>query len=112
MITMTLEDLWAQAAADLGLDIDVPYSVRLPSGASVDARVHLRNFGGDNGMLVVSDYSIVSMLLDELASQGYGFSVLDDPLQSEVYDREVFIEMLTDWGWSGTSAERPSWIAV
>lgn len=109
---MKLEDLWIQAASDLGLEIHVPYSVRLPSGVSVDARVHLQNFGGINGMLVVSDYSSISMLFDEITSQGYGFSVLDDPLPSEVYDREVFIEMLVDWGWSGTSAERPSWMVV
>ncbi len=109
---MTLEELWAQAATDLGLEVDVPYTIRLPSGAFVNARVRLRNFGCDSGMLVVSDYSSISMLLDELTNQGYGFSVLDDPLPSEVYDREVFIEMLADWGWSGSSAELPSWMVT
>ena len=106
----TLEDRWRTAAADLSLDIQIPFELILPSGAKVKARVLLKNFGAENGMLIVSDYDVISDVWEQIVDQGYGFSTIDDPSPNEEYNREVIIEVLEDWTWSGPSNEKPVWL--
>ena len=45
--------------------------------------------------------------VSELLEQGFGFSVMDDPLPGHGYDREDMIEVLRDWGWVGVGEEPP-----
>ena len=61
-------------------------------------------------MLVLSDYARVEGWTDEIVREGYGYSVLSEPDSGEDYDRDVFIEVLSDWDWSGPESERPSWL--
>ena len=107
---VTMETIWREAAKDLMLDLVMPFMLTLPSGAEIKVRILVQNFGANKGMLVISDYSQVSSLVDELAEYGYGFSVMDEPLPGEEYKREDFIEVLRDWGWSGCLHDRPSWL--
>ena len=103
---------WREVANDLGLEIVSPYEVILPSGSRIRAPVLVRHFGGPKGMLVVADYSesLRTGWAEEAVQAGYGFSVLGEP--SDEYDRDVFIEVLSDWGWHGPESERPAWLTL
>jgi hypothetical protein len=105
--TTTLEDLWRAAAADLSLDIEAPFELVLPSGARITARVLVKGYGAERGMLLVGRYADVAHHASELLEQGFGFSVMDDPLPGHGYDREDMIEVLRDWGWVGVGEEPP-----
>jgi hypothetical protein len=100
---------WREVADDLELEIVTPHEVILPSGSRILAPVFVRYFGGPKGMLVVSDDSVVDWS-DEIVQAGYGFSVLGEP--NHEYDRDVFIEVLSEWGWWGPESERPAWLKV
>jgi hypothetical protein len=103
-----LLQMWKIAAKDLGIEIVAPYLLTLPSGVSVRALLLVRNFGADKGMLVLSAYSDIDNCHDEIVSEGYGYSVLDEPAEDEPYSRQDFIELLKDWGWTGDS--QPLWL--
>lgn len=107
---VALEDVWQAAAVDLALEVATPYEVVLPSGARVAARVLVKKFGGDHGMLLVRNYSDVSSVISELIEEGYGFSVMDDPLPGDEYGRQTTIEVLRDWGWTGSQDDTPAWL--
>ena len=61
-------------------------------------------------MLVVADYDNLEGCADELVEAGYGFSVMDEPGNDEDYDREAFVGVLADWGWSGDVSASPKWL--
>ncbi len=100
---------WSKAARDLGLDIQFPFTLVLDCGAHIEARLLLKNFGFENGMIIVTDFEPIRDFADEIVAAGYGFSTLSEPSAGDLYNREVFIEMLRDWTWSGPEALRPEW---
>lgn len=97
-------------SVDLKVDIDLGYVVRLNSGEFIEADVFIPHFGSDKGMLIVSDHNVIKNIQDELVNKGYGYSVIDHPLPNEKYCREDMIEMLSDWGWTGSKSSCPSWV--
>jgi hypothetical protein len=104
-----LLSVWREASLDLGLSIEAPFSLVMDSGATFVARLLLRNFGAANGMLIVTDYSAVRPYAEDLVAAGFGYSTLSEPSIDEKYNREFFLDMLQDWGWSGAAYLRPSW---
>jgi hypothetical protein len=103
---------WEAAREDLGLEIIAPFCLKIGNKVSIQAEFLVKNFGASNGMLVVTDYAMVEGYGKQLSSLGYGFSVLEEPSNkaNEAYDREIFIGMLSEWGWSGVESEKPDWI--
>ncbi len=99
---------WRRAAAELGLRIEAPFVVQLRTGR-LEARLLLRHFGARNGMLIVTDFSVIEPFADEVVAVGYGYSTLSEPRSADGYDKETFVEMLWDWGWFGPDDERPAW---
>lgn len=109
---MTFEKLlyfWQKAATDLDLQIVVPFKFTLATGNHLEPILLVKQFGATNGMLIFGGYDQIASNIDELHSAGYGFCVLEEPLVNEEYNREDFVEMLKDWGWSGNE-ERPNWL--
>ncbi len=104
-----LADVWKEVAADLGLYIVAPFRLALPDGTNVDVDVLLKNFGAEKGILLTTDFAMWENM-SALASIGYGVSILSPPRQGEAYDRQTYIEVLSDWGWSGTEREKPEWL--
>ena len=100
---------WSEAARDLGLEIVAPFSIVLGNDSRIDARLLLKRFGARNGMVIVTNFPTVEPFIEEILAAGYGFSTLSEPSVSDHYDRDVFIEMLRDWGWSGAEDLRPEW---
>lgn len=98
---------WQQARDDLGLRITAPAEIDLGNGDTIRADVLLLDFGAKNGMIVITDFNLVKRHLETLQRLGYGFSVLNEP--RDAYNREGFIDMLSDWGWSGNQPA-PDWV--
>jgi len=101
-MTTALGKVWHQAGADLGLRVTAPFVLSTPNGEFLfDVLVH--DFGSEQGMLLMESWS------DEKAQAarllGYGFSCLG----AGAYDRSGFINVLQDWGWSGSSTA-PAWL--
>jgi hypothetical protein len=105
-----LGTMWNQAAADLGLVIESPFELLLPSGGRVSAHLLVRNFGAPNGMLIVEGMDAINAYLDEVAECGYGFCVMREAELNHEYDRSSAIDMLSDWTWSGADADKPTWV--
>lgn len=101
---------WAQAASDLNLRITVPFSLRLTNENKLEAPMLVHFFGANKGMLVFTNYDDVSPYVDELAKYGYGFSVLSEPGEHENYEMEEYMELLAEWGWTGSDELKPDWL--
>ena len=99
-VTLSIADYWRAAAADLGLRVVAPYAARLPSGATLTADVFIADVGGERGMLLLSDSSVLVTVAADLETSGFGCSVLSPPLPGEVYRRQDVLPLLHDWGWS------------
>ena len=107
-----LQTAWRVAAKELDLEIVVPYELKTKA-FSVTAQVLLKNFGGEKGMLIVSDYRIIEPHRNEVIKLGYGFSTMTEPEQNWPFtgeEKEAFIEMLDEWGWTGDPDEEPEWL--
>jgi hypothetical protein len=98
------------ARDDLDIELIAPFELNLGNNTKIRAEFLVKNFGARNGMLIVKDYETVAPYLKPIADLGYGFSVLEEPSGNSVYDREVFVELLSDWGWSGDKGAKPSWL--
>jgi len=105
---------WRAAAVELGLDVVSPFDLVLSAGKDLHVPLLVKNFGARNGMLIVTDYSVVKPHLKLISDLGFGFSVLEEPLRpaAGIYDLDTMIEMLSDWGWSGATEQCPAWIKV
>jgi hypothetical protein len=107
MSDMTKLETWIQRACDgTGLKVDFAFSVTCADGHQIRSVARIRNVGARNGMLVLHDYSEVRDHLECLRMAGYGFSVLDEPADDEVFDLESAMEMFRDWGWA--DGEQPA----
>ncbi|XDD49564.1 hypothetical protein AB3N59_14320 [Leptospira sp. WS92.C1] len=107
---MKLLQIWQLAALELQIEIEVPSSFSLPSGDKIDVTFIVKNFGAPNGMLIVSDYNSIHTFTEKILNAGYGYSTIDEPLESEEYSKENLKELLNDWGWCGPDSSKPSWI--
>lgn len=107
---MTRRVEWLKQAAEaLDLAVELDWEVRLPGHKSIRATARVLNLGGPMGMLVFERYEDVRHLADHLVDAGFGYTVLDEPRADEDFDLESFVEMATDWGWSGPSDLKPAW---
>lgn len=108
--TMSIESFqkeWKELAKILDLHIELNFPIQTAHSHFI-APVLLRNFGAKFGMILVTDFQSIKSIADELYERGYGFSTLSEPSENEKTDKESTMEMLYDWGWSG-SGEPPSW---
>lgn len=102
--------MWEIAAKDLDIKIIAPFTTTLRSGSELNALLLIENFGGENGIVISNSFDSFEHLIDEISLNGYAFSILSEPYNNEIYDREVFIELLKDWGWSGSKEKTPNWV--
>lgn len=95
---VSLDAYWRAAASDLALELEAPFTIQLPSGATVNAVAYLGRGNADRGMIIVSDFEVLRAHLVELTDLGLGSSTMSDP--TDPYEREGCLEILHDWGWS------------
>jgi hypothetical protein len=107
MTTTRFQEEWNGIAVRWGLSVETPFVVRV-AGQDVTVPVLLRDFGATHGMLLVTDFSLISPHTDELVNLGYGYSCLNEPTGVPHPEAEqALMEMLSDWGWSGTGSPPP-----
>jgi hypothetical protein len=70
----------------------------------------IRNFGSENGILIVTDFDTITNYIDDITNLGYGFSVMTDPNNNERIELNDYIDVLKDWGWTGPEDKAPSWV--
>lgn len=94
---------WIEIARTLGLRIQLSFELALFSKRLI-APVLLEEYGGENGMLLVTDFEDVREVTEELDKLGYSFSCMIEPLielnpseADEEYWNSVN-DMLRDWG--------------
>lgn len=107
-IESNLQNVWLKAQKDLGLTILLNHKVELNDKSFVKAEVLLKDFGAKNGMLLFCDFGYIKKYTKHLIDLGYGYSILSG--NSCNYNRDDFIEMLSDWGWSGDKDNEPNWL--
>ncbi len=61
-------------------------------------------------MIIVNHYDDLLGIASELPRLGYGYSVLDEPLPSEDFDLESYVEMFSHWGWGVSNEGKPDWM--
>lgn len=97
--------VWRQAAEDLGFEFIAPFT--LPDGHETLTYLGLvPQFGSPKGMLVILGLHY-DRHIRAAEQHGYGYSCFSE--HSERYDRVSFIDVLNDWGWSGSPDAAPSW---
>jgi hypothetical protein len=99
-----MRSVWLQAAEDLEFEFTTPFRVNLLR-RQVSAFGLLPEFGAERGMVVLLEYEKAEC--DALLESGYGFSCFS--LTNEPYDRDSFVEILRDWGWSSSASLPPAW---
>lgn len=97
---------WKEAAKDLELKIQSPFFLKTDNGDELEYGLLIEDFGSDRGVLVLTTYE--SMDDDEPWKYGYYSSALNS-FHYDKYNRENFIETLTDWGFYGKSENKPYW---
>jgi len=107
----TLVQKFARYRDRLGIEFVAPFVLAI-DGRKLRLDLLLRNFGGPNGMIVVTDYTIIRPFVGRLEHLGYGYSVLPVPRDEILADEEIqsAIDMFSDWGWSGDEAKKPRWL--
>lgn len=95
---------WKTAAQDLGIDVVTPYGLDV-DGERLEFPVLVKDFGHKNGTLVTADMAMFNKVLDSEIN----CSVLNEE-EYGTYNRNKFIEVLRDWGYSGKSCT-PDWYA-
>jgi len=102
--------IWCEAANDLGFEIQSPVYLKLKTGKVLKPEFLVVNFGAVNGTLVFIKSDQVWEDQQEIIDMGYTFSVFNAPGIHEKYNREDFIEILSEWGWCGDESKKPDWI--
>lgn len=96
---------WLEAGSDLGIRVIAPFPVRFSEKESILYEAHVLDFGGSKGMVVgVLDRDEIC---DVRRRNGYCGSDLAPVYRK--YSRELFIETLNDWQWSGEKGGAPPW---
>lgn len=101
--------VWSAAAADLGFEVCFDTAIDELVG-SPTAEVHVPQFGAQRGMLIFAQSQPVNEHGNRLLELGYGYTAFDPPKEEEEYERSEFVEMLSEWGWSGSDQDRPTWL--
>jgi hypothetical protein len=101
---------WECVAEDLGIEIVAPFEAPLPDGSHIKFSALVKGFGAKNGMLVGADYAIIKPHAGRLLDSGYGYCAVLGGGTANTYERDSMIEVFADWGWSGPSDRRPTWL--
>jgi hypothetical protein len=100
-----LADFWRQLGNHLGIEVVSPFVFESDQGL-VEFTALLPQFGAPRGMVVDGDWEVMGPHADALSDAGYGFSCCEG---GEYDDNDPPLDMLRDWGWSGT-APKPDWL--
>jgi hypothetical protein len=99
-------DSWKTAAKDLNIKIQSPFYVLTKNEKKLKFDLFVENFGSQKGMIVMSISNMHG--LKAVKENGFSFSALNFKRYS-IYDRQLFIDTLNDWGYFGDLTKTPEW---
>ena len=99
---------WIDAANDLGIEFIHPYSFIGTNGQEYQVTGLLPDFGNGKGVLITDRKTDEEAIIMADLNGDY-FSTGLNPRSYDKYERESFIETLSDWGWIG-KGKKPEWI--
>ena len=97
---------WRQASADLGVQFSAPFVATTTDGLSHTYLGLVHHFGRTRRTLISTSNNECPKLPMDSTSE-YCLSLLTESYA--VYERELFVETLNDWGWCGPADQRPPW---
>ena len=98
---------WTAASEDLGINFIAPYRFTGANGEIFETAGLLPEFGSGKGVLIIDQKTDDEAIAVAEQSGEYFLSALS-PRYYYNYNRELFIETLTEWGWIG-EGEAPEW---
>jgi len=98
-------EAWKEASIDLKIDIEISFLLQTDKGV-IEYNLLIKNFGSKNGTLIITTDNMDKF--DVAKKFGFYCSALN-PRCYNKYDRENFIETLTDWGYFGMPENKPNW---
>jgi hypothetical protein len=105
MVDEEMASAFREAASELGIRVLAPHTVELEDGTSLMVEAFLADFGGPNGTLAIAlgdrdRYRLASMSDAFVSQLGQSY---------RRFDAALFRDTLDDWGWFGSSDDRPAW---
>jgi hypothetical protein len=98
-----LIDAWRNAEQDLGIDVNLEFTLGLKNGTK--EFIFIKDFGGPKGAIVTSTHETKDF--KELQEMGFYCSALADSYST--YDRLLFVDTLNDWKFFGEANKKPGW---
>ena len=98
---MKLVDWIERAAQASKLEVQRNFTIVFPNGLLLTSLIRIAGVGGRNGMLIFDSYEVVKAHANDLIEAGYGYSVMDEPGDAEIFDLSALQEMFVEWGWQG-----------
>jgi hypothetical protein len=99
-------DAWRQAERDLGIRVEIPFTLKMENGDVEFYEGHVLDFGGPKGTV----FGIIDLDRNTTKSRTEnGYFAPDLSLSYRRYDRQFFIDTLDDWKWFGPEGKQPSW---
>lgn len=96
---MTKLQTWLYLACQsFALQIEFNTAVCVCDALTINAIALIVDASGSRRMIVVSDFSQIQGLTETLLSAGFGFSVLDEPMDDENFNLDSFRELFDEWG--------------
>jgi hypothetical protein len=99
-----LVDWIERAAQESGLEVQRNFTISFPDSEVVTSLIRVADIGGRNGMLIFNSYDALKTHAKELIEAGYGYSMMDEPSDADLFDLIELQEMFVEWGWHGNSA--------
>ena len=98
-------EAWKEASMDLKIDIETPFFLQTDKGV-IKYDLLIKSFGSENGTVIITTDDMSEF--DTARKFGFYCSALN-PCCYNNYDKENFIETLTDWGYFGIYENKPNW---
>jgi hypothetical protein len=99
---------WRQASIDLGVRVEAPFRRQADDGTVIEGEVYLPDFATHDGGYGLWRENVAAF--HAVRAQGAWASLLYDGYLA--YDRQRFIETLSDWGWHGAEDRSPAWLGT
>jgi hypothetical protein len=107
-----MQEFLLRAADYLSLKITIDPSFKLSNGKVLFFDALFHNLSNPEGIFIMnSDHGgqLERAERDELNISGFGVSEFGSPLKNETFEIDNYIEMFSEWGWSGDPNKRPVW---
>ena len=99
-------EAWQDAKKDLVFEIETPFLLTTKEKSIIKYSILVKHFGSKLGTIIFTTNDMERFNTPN--EYGYYSSALN-PCQYQNYDRETFIETLTDWGFYGQLENKPPW---